>query len=149
VSGTRFGTDAAVLRAALRAPDAHPVAVTATGIDQLYPSGHRTLLREVAEHGAIVSVFPPGAAINRARAHRAAGLLAALAGASLVVEATQFSRSLTVAAHTLALGRPTFAVPGPVTSAASAGVHQLMRTNPHVRLVRDSSDVIRDLNTDR
>nr|WP_276321558.1 DNA-processing protein DprA [Microbacterium oleivorans] len=54
-------------------------------------------------------------------------LIAALSGATIVVEAGWRSGSLNTAGHAAALGRPLGAVPGPVTSAASAGCHRLLR----------------------
>lgn len=54
-------------------------------------------------------------------------LLAALSGAVVVAEAGYRSGSLHTAARATELGRPVGAVPGPVTSAASAGCHRLMR----------------------
>jgi DNA processing protein len=44
-----------------------------------------------------------------------------------MVEAGWRSGSLNVAGHAVALGRPPGAVPGPVTSAASAGCHRPIR----------------------
>ena len=54
-------------------------------------------------------------------------LIAALADATVVVEAGWRSGSLNTAGHAAALSRPLGAVPGPVTSAASAGCHRLLR----------------------
>ena len=45
----------------------------------------------------------------------------------MVLEAGWRSGSLNTAGHAAALGRPLGAVPGPVTSAASAGFHRLIR----------------------
>lgn len=45
----------------------------------------------------------------------------------MVVEAGWRSGSLNTAGHAASLGRPLGAVPGPVTSAASAGCHRLLR----------------------
>jgi DNA processing protein len=45
----------------------------------------------------------------------------------VVVEAGWRSGSLNTASHAASLGRPLGAVPGPVTSAASAGCHRLIR----------------------
>ena len=54
-------------------------------------------------------------------------LIAALSGATIVAEAGLKSGSLNTAGHAAQLGRPIGAVPGPVTSAASAGCHRLIR----------------------
>jgi DNA processing protein len=45
----------------------------------------------------------------------------------VVIEAGLRSGSLNTAGHAAALGRPVGAVPGPVTSPASAGCHRLLR----------------------
>lgn len=45
----------------------------------------------------------------------------------MVVEAGWRSGSLNTAGHAASLGRPVGAAPGPVTSAASAGCHRLVR----------------------
>ena len=45
----------------------------------------------------------------------------------MVVEAGWRSGSLNTAGHAATLGRPLGAVPGPVTSASSAGCHRLLR----------------------
>lgn len=54
-------------------------------------------------------------------------MIAALSDATVVVEAGWRSGSLNTAGHAAALGRALGAVPGPVTSAASAGCHRLLR----------------------
>ncbi|WP_231599662.1 MULTISPECIES: DNA-processing protein DprA [unclassified Salinibacterium] len=54
-------------------------------------------------------------------------LIAAASLATVVLEAGWRSGSLNTAGHAAALGRPLGAVPGPVTSAASAGCHRLIR----------------------
>lgn len=54
-------------------------------------------------------------------------LIAAAAGATVVVEAGWRSGSLNTAHHAADLGRPLGAVPGPVTSATSVGCHRLLR----------------------
>src|SRR6185312_8851524 len=54
-------------------------------------------------------------------------LIAAASQATVVLEAGWRSGSLNTAGHAAAIGRPLGAVPGPVTSAASAGCHRLIR----------------------
>jgi DNA processing protein len=50
-----------------------------------------------------------------------------LSSATVVVEAAWRSGALITAREAVELGRPVGAVPGPVTSAASAGCHRLLR----------------------
>jgi DNA processing protein len=127
VSGAAFGVDAAAHRGALAAGHA-TVGVLACGADRAYPSAHAVLLDRIAEDGVIASESPPGAAPTRWRFLERNRLIAALAGATVVVEAAWRSGALNTAHHAQGLGRPTAAVPGPVSSAASAGCHRLLRS---------------------
>ena len=126
VSGAAYGIDGMAHRAAL-ASSGHTVAYLAGGVDRFYPSGHGALLSRIVEAGLVVSELPCGAAPTKWRFLMRNRLIAASTKATLVVEAGWRSGSLNVAGHAVALGRPLGAVPGPVTSAASAGCHRLIR----------------------
>ncbi|MCP1429804.1 DNA processing protein [Microbacterium foliorum] len=126
VSGGAYGIDGAAHRAALGV-DGRTIAFLAGGVDRAYPQGHRQLLQRIVETGAVVSEVPCGTAPTKWRFLARNRLIAALANATVVVEAGWRSGSLNTAGHAAALGRPLGAVPGPVTSAASAGCHRLLR----------------------
>ncbi|MFS0912553.1 DNA-processing protein DprA [Microbacterium sp. 179-I 3D2 NHS] len=126
VSGGAYGIDGAAHRAALGV-DGATVAFLAGGVDRAYPAGHQELLRRIAEHGAVVSEPPCGTAPTKWRFLARNRLIAAVGQATIVVEAGWRSGSLNTAGHAAALGRPLGAVPGPVTSASSAGCHRLLR----------------------
>jgi DNA processing protein len=126
VSGAAFGIDAAAHRGALAAGGV-TVAVLACGVDRYYPRAHEGLLRRIAAEGLVVAEVPPGSAPSRWRFLERNRLIAALAGATVVVEAAWRSGALGTATRAAGLGRPLGAVPGPVTSAASAGCHRLLR----------------------
>lgn len=126
VSGGAYGIDGAAHRAALGAGGS-TVAFLAGGIDRAYPAGHQELFERIRSAGAIASELPCGAAPTKFRFLSRNRLIAALGAATVVVEAGWRSGSLNTAGHASALGRPLGAVPGPVTSAASAGCHRLMR----------------------
>jgi DNA processing protein len=68
-------------------------------------------------------------------------LIAAIAGATVVIEAGYRSGSLNTATHARELDRPVGVVPGPITSGASAGCHRLLRTNPATTLVTTVAEV--------
>jgi len=131
VSGAAYGIDAAAHRAALAA-EGVTVAFLAGGLDRLYPSGHEELLGRIIERGLVVSEVPCGTAPTKWRFLQRNRLIAAGSRATVVVEAGWRSGSLNTAGHALALGRPLGAVPGPVTSSASAGCHRLLREDPAV-----------------
>lgn len=126
VSGGAYGIDGAAHRAALAA-DGMTVAVLAGGVDVPYPAGHSALLHRVARSGLLVSEYPPGVRPARHRFLTRNRLVAALSGATVVVEAGVRSGAASTAAWARALGRVVCAVPGPVTSSASAGCHVLLR----------------------
>lgn len=141
VSGGAFGIDAAAHRGALAASGT-TVVLLAGGIDRPYPGAHRELFDEVvATGGALVGEAPPGAAPLRSRFLQRNRLIAAMATATVVVEAAWRSGALSTANHAARLLRPVGAVPGPVTSAASAGCHRLLREGCSV-CVTDADDVL-------
>lgn len=125
-SGAAYGIDGMAHRAAL-ASHGRTIAYLAGGVDRFYPSGHDALLTRIVEAGAVVSEMPCGSVPTRWRFLQRNRLIAANSKATLVVEAGWRSGSLNVAGHANSLGRPLGAVPGPVTSAASAGCHRLIR----------------------
>lgn len=127
VSGGAYGIDGMAHRACLAAGGV-TVAVLAGGVDRAYPAGHADLLGRIAGGpGVVVAEVPCGTAPTKWRFLQRNRLIAALSRATVVVEAGWRSGSLNTAGHAAALGRPLGAVPGPVTSAASAGCHRLLR----------------------
>ena len=127
VSGAAYGIDGMAHRAAL-ASKGVTVAVLAGGVDRFYPSGHDALLTRIVESGAVVSEVPCGVPPTKWRFLQRNRLIAAMSQATIVLEAGWRSGSLNTAGHAVSLGRPLGAVPGPVTSAASAGCHRLIRS---------------------
>lgn len=141
VSGGAYGIDAAAHRGAL-AVDGRTAVLLAGGVDRPYPQGNARLVEvALASGGAAVSESPPGAAPLRSRFLQRNRLIAALGSATVVVEAAWRSGALSTAHHAAALLRPLGAVPGPVTSVASAGCHRLLREGAAV-CVTDTSEVL-------
>ncbi len=125
VSGGAYGIDGAAHRGALAAGGA-TAAVLACGIDRAYPSGHARLLTEIAERGLLLSEYPPGTTAAKHRFLTRNRLVAALSGATVVVEAGRRSGAANTAAWATRLGRPLAAVPGSITSATSVGTHAMI-----------------------
>lgn len=122
-----YGVDGAAHRGALLG-SAPPIAVLACGVDIAYPQGHASLLESIAHSGLLISEYPPGTKPIRARFAARGRLLAALGVATVVVEAGKRSNALPIAHTAAAMGRHVYGVPGPSTSATSAGVIDLLRT---------------------
>lgn len=145
VSGGGFGCEAAAHRAALAAGGA-TVAVLPGGLDVPHPASHLPLFEHVVEQGGLlVSIYPPGIPPTRARMVAARPLLAILTAGTVLVEASRRSSSLPALTHARVLGRPAMVVPGPVTSATSAGCHQALREDPQLRLVTSTAEVLAEL----
>jgi DNA processing protein len=140
VSGAAYGIDQAAHRGALSG-GGPTVAVLACGVDRAYPSAHRQLLDYVAETGLVVSEAPPGSAPTRLRFLSRNRLIAALTVGTVVVEAAVRSGALNTASWAGLLNRLVMGVPGPVTSAPSEGVHELIRSGA-ATLVTRGTDVL-------
>src|ERR1700759_4722681 len=130
-SGGASGIYGAAEPAALAA-DGVTVAVLAGGLDIPYPAGHSALLHRIAADGLLVTEYPPGVRPARHRFLTRNRLVAAFAGAAIVVEAGLRSGAANTAAWARVLGRVVGAVPGPVTSSASSGCHALLRAGAEV-----------------
>ena len=127
VSGMARGIDAAAHEGALAVPLGRTVAVLGCGMGVDYPPGQARLAAAIAARGALVSEFPCGTPARPWCFPVRNRTIAALAAVTLVVQATPRSGSLDTARHARDLGRPVFAVPGPVFSALSWGPHALLR----------------------
>jgi DNA processing protein len=130
VSGGAYGVDAAAHAAALAAaerPNVGTVAFMAGGVDRFYPRANADLLAQVADRYSVISEAAPGCTAMRHRFLARNRLIAAVSAATVVVQAGWRSGALNTANRAAELMRPVGAVPGPVTSADSAGCHRLIR----------------------
>jgi DNA processing protein len=143
MSGGAFGVDAAAHRGALAAGGV-TVAVLACGIDRPYPVGNAALFDQIIAHGLLVSAWPPG---TEPLQHRfdIRNWLVATAGGTVLVEAIARSGGVQMVSRALDLKRPAMVVPGPVTSATSAGCHAVLRAHADARLVTSAGEVITEL----
>ena len=141
-SGLAVGIDAAAHRGALAA-DGLTIAVTGTGLDQVYPARHRTLAEEIVARGALVSEFPPGTPPRPENFPRRNRLISALSLGTLVVEAAVQSGSLITARLAAEQGREVFAIPGSIHNPLARGCHALLRQG--AKLVETAHDVLEEL----
>ncbi len=146
MSSGGYGIDEAALRGALTGADAATAMVMQPcGLDRVHPNANSRLIEQAAEQGLVLTAWPPAASPTRERFAANQLLLAAIAGSVVLVEASLRSSSLNTTAHALRLGRTVMALPGPVTSATSAGCHQLLRADRRVHLVTSANEVISHL----
>lgn len=139
VSGAAIGIDIAAHRGAVAA-GGRTAAVLACGPERVYPVVNRPLLQHLWAEGAVICEVPPRSAPTRIRFLARNRIIAALAAGTVVVEAAVRSGALSTARWAEAMSRHLMGVPGPVTSAPSAGVHQLLRDG--ATLVTRGADVL-------
>jgi DNA processing protein len=126
VSGLALGIDGAAHEGALGSGAAPVVGVVGSGLDVVYPPQHRRLWEEVATKGLLLSEAPLGAPPEQYRFPARNRIIAALAEAVIVVESHARGGSNHTVAAAIDRSIPVLAVPGPVTSSASAGTNRLL-----------------------
>ena len=142
VSGLALGIDAAAHEGALEGAGS-TLAVVGTGLDRVYPARNRALAHAIAEHGGIVSEFPPGTPPLEKHFPRRNRLISGLARGVLVVEAALASGSLITARYAGEQGREVFAIPGSIHSPLAKGCHKLIRDG--AKLVETAQHVLEEL----
>ncbi len=138
VSGMAIGVDCSAHAGAL--DGGATVAVLPAGADHPYPPAKRVLYRRIKDQGAVVAELPPGVPVRRWMFPARNRIIAALAAATVVVEAGERSGALVTAAWARDLGRALGAVPGRVTSPLAAGPNDLIARG--ARLIRGAHDVL-------
>jgi DNA processing protein len=126
VSGGALGIDGAAHRATMAAGGI-TVAVLACGINRPYPVSHTSMFECIGEEGLVISEWPPDAPPYKLRFLIRNRLIAAASAGTVLVEAAHRSGARQTLGRARLLGRPALVVPGPVTSAMSAGCHEELR----------------------
>lgn len=141
-SGMAIGVDGAAHEGALDELGS-TIAVTATGLDRLYPNCHRELAQRIAEKGALISEFPLGTPVRRGHFPRRNRIISGLALGTLVVEAARDSGSLITAREAVNQGREVFAIPGSIHNPLTRGCHDLIRQG--AKLVETVQDILEEI----
>jgi DNA processing protein len=127
ISGLALGVDSVAHKAAVEA-GGQTIAVLPCGPDQIYPSAHTQLAREIlSNNGALVTEYETGRRPREFNFLERNRLIAALAEAVIIPEAAVRSGSLNTAGHALDLNKPVMAVPGNINSPLSAGCNNLIK----------------------
>jgi DNA processing protein len=126
ISGMALGIDAAAHTGALDGGGT-TVAVLGCGIDICYPARHEDLRARIAANGSVITEEPAGTPPLRYNFPKRNRIIAALAQAVIVVEATERSGALSTARWAADLGREVLAVPGSIRARQSSGTNLLIR----------------------
>lgn len=145
IAGLGEGAAGAALMGALdavRLSDraAPPVTVMPCGVTQCHPASYRELHRRLCDCGPVVSEHLPRFPVRRWAYPARERMIAGMAALTILVEGSAHGSTMIGPTLALEAGREVGAIPGPLTSPASAGPHALMADGAHV--IRGAQDVL-------
>ncbi|QQS60572.1 DNA-protecting protein DprA [Candidatus Falkowbacteria bacterium] len=126
ISGLALGIDTEAHQVTLD-NNGKTAAVLGTGLDTIYPSINKSLAEEIIKDGCLLSEFPPDTPPLKNNFPRRNRIIAGLAQATLVIEASEKSGALITARFALAENREVMAVPGSIFSPSSQGTNNLIK----------------------
>ncbi len=141
VSGLAYGADTIAHQTAidLRIPT---VGVTAHGHDTLYPSENRKMAKKMIENGGVLTEFTSGTIPNRENFPKRNRIIAGIADATLVIEASSKGGALITADIANSYSRDVFTIPGRTNDPMSEGCNNLIKYNK-AALVTSASDIVK------
>lgn len=128
VSGLAYGIDVAAHKASLDY-DVANIGVLGHGLDRIYPSLHRPIAERMLENGGLLTEFTSETNPDRPNFPKRNRIIAGMADATLVIEATKTGGALITAEIANSYNRDVFAVPGRVDDEFSSGCNFLIKTN--------------------
>jgi len=141
-SGLALGIDGFSHKGALDSKSP-TIAVTATGLDRVYPARHRDLAHAISKQGAIVTEYPVGTPVRAQHFPRRNRIISGLSVGTLVIEAAIKSGSLITARYASEQGREVFAIPGSIHNPLARGCHQLIRQG--AKLVETAEHILEEI----
>ena len=141
VSGLAVGIDAAAHRAALDCKG-KTIAVTACGLDRVYPAENAELMDKIAASGLLITEYPPGTAPMAFRFPERNRIMAAISKGVLITEAGKGSGALITADCAVEMGKELWVTPGSIFSRMSEGSNELLKECG--RLVTRIGDILAD-----
>lgn len=144
VSGLAFGIDTIAHKAAIK-NNLETVAVVAHGLDRIYPEQNKSLAKQMAENGGILTDFSSGTKPDKQNFPKRNRIVAGLCDAIVVIESAVKGGSIITAELADSYNRDVFAIPGRTTDPKSAGCHYLIRSNK-ASLITGAQDLLEMMN---
>ena len=140
VSGLAHGIDAAAHKECVLA-DVPTIGVLGHGLDRIYPAAHRELAAKMLKNGGLLTEFLPGSNPDRENFPKRNRIIAGMADATIVVEASIKGGALITAEIANSYNRDVYAFPGRVNDEFSEGCNFLIKTN-RAGLINHPQDLI-------
>jgi DNA processing protein len=128
VSGLALGIDVAVHKECVK-QNVPTVGVLAHGLDRMYPSQNRSTAEKMLENGGLITEYPSGTVPDRENFPQRNRIVAGIADATIVIEASIKGGALITAEIANSYNRDVFAFPGRIGDDYSEGCNFLIRNN--------------------
>lgn len=138
-SGLAYGIDVAAHKAAI-AENMPTVGILGHGLDRIYPALHRDIAEKMLHEGGLLTEFPSQTNPDRQNFPKRNRIIAGIADATIVVEATLKGGALITAEIANSYNRDVFALPGNIENEFSEGCNYLIKTN-RAQLITKVEDI--------
>ncbi|RYE02064.1 MAG: DNA-protecting protein DprA, partial [Sphingobacteriaceae bacterium] len=128
VSGMAYGVDICAHKACVKNQVA-TIGILAHGLDRLYPSVHRNTAEKMLDDGGLLTEFPSQTNPDRENFPKRNRVIAGLADATIVIEASVKGGALITAEIANSYNRDVFTFPGRIGDEFSEGCNFLVRYN--------------------
>ena len=128
VSGLALGIDVTAHKESLK-QNMPTVGVLGHGLDRIYPAQNRSTADKMLENGGLLTEFPSGTIPDRENFPQRNRIVAGIADATIVIEASIKGGALITAEIANSYNRDVFAYPGRIDDEFSEGCNFLIRNN--------------------
>jgi len=141
VSGMAYGIDAVAHKASIK-NSLLTVGVLAHGLDQIYPSEHSNLAKDMIKHGGgLLTEFRSKTKPDKHNFPTRNRIVAGMSDATIVIETGEKGGSMITAELANGYNKDVFALPGRVNDNKSAGCNFLIRNNKAM-LLTDAEELV-------
>ena len=140
VSGLAYGIDAIAHKAALK-NNLQTVGVLAHGLDQIYPTHHSSLAKDMIKEGGLLTEFRSRTNPDKHNFPTRNRIVAGMSDATIVIETGIKGGSMITAELANSYNKDVFAFPGKITDSKSAGCNFLIKSNKAI-LLTDAEELV-------
>ncbi|HUH32940.1 MAG TPA: DNA-processing protein DprA, partial [Daejeonella sp.] len=128
ISGLAYGIDSMVHKECIK-HSVKTIGVLGHGLDRIYPAVHRSIAEKMLSCGGLLTEFPSTTIPDRENFPKRNRIIAGMADATIVVEASIKGGALITAELANSYNRDVFAYPGRINDEFSTGCNFLIKTN--------------------